>query len=225
MDFDQKSARTTNDPDPQPVRDGAAPVPAPMTHRGVVYLIVMWVFVNPFYRLFYRVRVEGRENLPEGGALLAANHESFLDIPLVSNAAGPRHVAFVARDTLANSRILDFIMLHCGAVLLRRGTSDRKALRQMADHLRAGDYVGVFPEGTRSRDGQLGTFKGGVLLAAKTTGVPVVPIGIAGSFEIWPRHRKLPGRGRLIARIGKPIDVSQPNALEHLRAAIEKLAQ
>lgn len=198
---------------------------APMTHRGWVYLIIMWVFINPLYRLFYRVRIEGRSNLPEGGALLASNHESFLDIPLVSNAAGPRHVAFVARDTLARSRILEFIMVHCGAVLLRRGTSDRRALRQMVGHLRAGDYVGVFPEGTRSPDGKLGDFKGGVLLAAKTARVPVIPIGIDGSFEAWPRQRKLPGLGRLVARIGTPIDATQPGALEHLRSAVEKLSQ
>ena len=202
-----------------------AATPAPIVHRGWVYKAIMWFLVNPFYRLVYRVRIEGREHIPPGGALLAANHESFLDIPLVSRAAAPRHVAFVARDTLANASWLGFVMHHCGAILVKRGASDRRALREMVAHLEAGDLVGVFPEGTRSRDGSLGPFKGGVLLAAKTARVPVVPVGIVGSYEAWPRDRKLPGRGRLIAHFGEPIAADEPGALERLRDAVESLSR
>lgn len=196
-----------------------------MVHRSLVYRMIIWLLVKPIYHLVYRVRVEGREHLPEDGALLAANHESFLDIPLVAHGAGKRHVAFVARDTLAQSRLLGFIMRQCGAVLVKRGSSDRRALREMVDHLRLGDFVGVFPEGTRTRDGRLGPFKGGVLLAAKTARVPVVPVGIVGSFEAWPRDRKLPGFGRLAVRIGAPIDPRDPDALEKLRGAVETLSR
>jgi 1-acyl-sn-glycerol-3-phosphate acyltransferase len=220
---------TTLDSDPKPAPRAAsasssAELPPPIVRRGWVYKLIMWLLVHPIYRVVYRVRIEGREHLPEGGALLAANHESFLDIPLVSRAAAPRHVAFVARDSLAKTRWLAFVMERCGAILLKRGASDRRALREMVAHLVDGDLVAVFPEGTRTRDGSLGPFKGGVLLAAKSAGVPVVPVGIVGSFEAWPRDRKLPGRGRLVARFGPSIPADAPDALARLRDAVGRLS-
>lgn len=214
---------TTSDTQDPPA---PAAVDSPLrVERGWVYKAIMWFLVAPIYRIAHRVRIEGREHLPPQGALLAANHESFLDIPLVAHAAGPRHVSFVARDTLAKTGWLRFVMEQCGAILVKRSSSDRRALRDMVAHLSAGDLVGVFPEGTRSADGELGPFKGGVLLAAKVAGVPIVPVGIHGSFEAWPRHRKFPRPRKLIARIGAPIAADGENTLERLRDAVAELSR
>lgn len=177
-----------------------------------------------FCKLYCRLRVEGRSNLPRtGGAVLAANHQSFLDIPLIGGCAVPRHVAFVARDSLADWRWLAFVMRQSGAVLVRRGTSDRRALRQMADHLVAGDLVAIYPEGTRTRDGSLQEFKGGALLAARLAKVPIVPVGIRGAFEAWPRGVLVPRPRKIGVRFGAPIDSALPDAQERLVASIQTL--
>lgn len=173
--------------------------------------------------LLFRARYEGREHMPaSGGALLCANHQSFLDIPLVSHVTR-RHVSFVARASLADSRPLAWLMRQCGAVLVRRGKADRAALREMLAHLERGDLVAIFPEGTRTHDGSLGEFRAGALLAARQAGVPIVPVGIRGAFEAWPRQRSLPRPRRIAVRLGAPVAADDPRALELVRARIQAL--
>jgi 1-acyl-sn-glycerol-3-phosphate acyltransferase len=175
------------------------------------------------WRLLFRPRLEGRERLPAtGGALLCANHQSFLDIPLVAHLT-PRHVAFVARANLAHSGLLAWVMRESGAVLIHPGRPDRAALRAMVAHLEAGDLVAIFPEGSRTWDGSLGELRAGALVAARLAKVPVVPIGIRGAFEAWPRQRRLPRPRRVAARVGAPIDADAPDALEQLRASLAEL--
>lgn len=170
--------------------------------------------------LMHRMRVEGRENVPDGPVVLLSNHQSFLDIPLVANALRHRHVCFVARETLARSRFLGWIMHHSGAVLIKRGGADRAALNEMVGHLRAGDCVAIFPEGTRSRDGSLGEFRGGALLAARRAGVPIVPTAIRGAVEAMPRSAVLPRPRRIGIRFGKPLDPRDEGTLERARSQI-----
>ena len=106
-----------------------------------------------YCRLYHRARIEGLEHLPrDGRVLLAANHTTWLDILLLGGFV-PRHVAFVARDTLAQWGWLRWTMEQCRAILIKRGAGDRGAVREMVAHLEAEDCVAIFPEGTRSRDG------------------------------------------------------------------------
>lgn len=199
--------------------------PAPVilrTHKTPVYRLCSFG-ARAYCKLYHRLRVEGLDNIPKsGGAVLASNHQSFIDI-LIFGGIVPRHVAFVARDTLADWRWLAYVMDQCGAVLVRRGTSDRKALRAMADHLDRGDVVAIYPEGTRTRDGRIGEFKGGALLAARMAGVPIVPAGIRGAYRAWPRGQTVPRPGKIAVRFGPPIDSSLPDAQERLVAAIDAM--
>jgi 1-acyl-sn-glycerol-3-phosphate acyltransferase len=173
-----------------------------------------------YCRLWHRLRVEGLENLPrEGGAVLACNHQSFIDI-LILGGYVPRHTAFVARDTLAHWRWLAYVMRECGTVLVKRGTSDRRALRGMADHLVLGDCVAIFPEGTRSMDGRLGEMKGGALLAARMAKVPIVPLGIRGAWEAWPKGRAIPFPKKIALRFGPAIDSAREDAHEAMVESI-----
>lgn len=175
------------------------------------------------WALLFRARHEGTQNIPaEGPALLCCNHQSFLDIPLVSHLTR-RHVAFVARDSLADSKALGWLMRMCGAVLIARGKPDRAALREMLAHLEAGDLVAVFPEGTRTRDGSLGELRAGALLAARQAGCPIVPVGIRGAFEAWPRSSALPRPRPIAARVGQPVDPRAEDALERVRDSIQAM--
>ena len=167
--------------------------------------------------------VRGREHLPQTGGILAvANHQSFLDIPVLANAI-PRHVAFVARDSLADSRCLAFIMRECGAILLRRGQADRGAIRAILTNLEAGDCVAVFPEGTRSVDGRLGEFRGGALLAARKARVPILPVAIEGAGRALPRGARFPRPGRIRVTIAEPIPSNSEQPLEAARSEIARI--
>ena len=175
------------------------------------------------YRCLLRPRFSGLEHVPrEGGALLASNHQSYLDIPLVAMSTR-RHVCFVARDSLADARWLAWLMRRCGTVLIRRGKPDRAALREMVAHLEAGDLVSVFPEGTRSRDGSVGEFRGGAMLAARMARCPIVPAGIRGTIDAWPKGGR-PRPAPVSLAYGAPVDGASPEAAERVRARVVELA-
>ena len=177
-----------------------------------------------YCKIWHRLEVRGLENIPaEGGVVLVTNHQSHVDI-LIHGGTVPRHVSFVARDTLANQAWLAYVMRQCGAVLIQRGASDRKALRAMADHLEQGDVVAVFPEGTRTEDGNLREWKGVALLTARLAKVPLVPCGISGAFQAFPRGVAFPRPMKIRVSYGAPIDSALPDAQERMVAAVAALA-
>ncbi len=205
-----------------PAATGEREGPPLIVEAGAIYRISRR-FLGAYLGLYHRLRVEGVEHLPaQGGVLLVSNHQSYLDIPAIAVAA-PRHVAFVARATLARSRILAFLLRASGSVLVRPNTPDRAALEAMIAHLRAGDCVSVFPEGTRTSDGRLGRFRGGALLAARRAGALLVPLGIQGAFDAWPRDARLPAPRAITLRFGPAIPADGRDALERARAAVAEL--
>lgn len=194
---------------------------APRITRSWVYLLVIGVTHTATFLWPFPTRVGGRQHLPKGqGGLIVANHASWLDIPLVAKGAKGRHVCFVARQTLSNSRILAFVMESCGAVLIDPNSGDRKALKLVVEHLKAGDLVTMFAEGTRSRDGRLGAFKRGALMAARQARVQVIPCVLLGTHRAWGRTMGSPRPARLGLRFGPPVDPRESDALEQVRSWI-----
>lgn len=194
-----------------------------LTHKTLVYSATR-LTMAAMLRTYNRARVSGAEHLPsEGPVVLAANHQSLLDIPLIAMATR-RHVSFVARKTLARSAPLAFLMRQCGAVLVERGTADRRAVGEMIAHLEAGDALAVFPEGTRALDNQVGPFLAGALLAARRAGAPIVPVGIRGTFEVWPRGARLPRPRPVRIAFGPAMGPKEPGALERLRESVGELS-
>ncbi len=213
--------RSKAQPPATPAKSGSdsAPPEPPLTHATFVYRLTR-ALMNLWYLPYFRRRVRGVEHLPRGGGvLIAANHQSFLDIPLIAIGA-PRHVSFVARKSLAHSRWLAYVMRECGAVLVEPGKSNRAALREMSAHLEAGDCVAIFPEGTRTPDGELKDFKAGALIAARSAKVPIVPCVIRGTFEAWGKGKLFPRPRRIELEFCAPIDSESADALERTRAAI-----
>jgi 1-acyl-sn-glycerol-3-phosphate acyltransferase len=135
-------------------------------------------------RLLTRARAVGVENVPaSGGVVYAINHLSWIDIPLVG-LVSPRTVWFVAKAEAANYPVLGgFLRLH-GAIAIRRGESDRDAVRKMREEARNGHVLGLFVEGTRQRNGRPGTAQPGAAMVALQESVPVVPVAIYGT-QFW----------------------------------------
>lgn len=165
------------------------------------------------YRALLDFEARGMENVPKRGpALLAANHASFLDPPALGIALA-RQVYFVARGTLADSKKLDIFMWLSDVIRIRRGEADSAAIRKVMQRLGEGGLVGLFPEGTRSLDGKLGEFEEGTILIARRAKVPIIPVGIAGTFEALPKGRGL-RRHPIRVVYGKPFDASAGSRAE-----------
>lgn len=134
---------------------------------------------------FYRFDIIGKEHFPkEGGVLLCSNHIDALDPPVVGITA-PRPVNFMAKEELFKLPILKGILPKVHAFPVKRGLSDRQALRTAVNLLKDGQVVGLFPEGTRNRTGQLGKgFSGAGFFALRGNAV-VVPCAIIGPYKIF----------------------------------------
>ncbi|QDU84943.1 1-acyl-sn-glycerol-3-phosphate acyltransferase [Planctomycetes bacterium Pla163] len=180
---------------------------------------IIWLLLWPLERM----TVVGLEKIPaEGGALVVANHQSMLDIPVIGTRV-KRSITFVARDTLRKNPILRFVLHTCGGITVKRGSADRAALAAIIAALEAGECVAIFPEGTRSKDGEVKAFQRGALVVAKRAGVPIIPVGLAGTGAAWPAGQALPGPGRIGMVVGDAIAPDTPDAAEVARAAVAEL--
>jgi 1-acyl-sn-glycerol-3-phosphate acyltransferase len=135
-----------------------------------------------------RARAYGRERLPKtGGLVYAVNHMHWLDIPLVG-VLSPRNIDFVAKvEAVRVPGIGRFLEWH-GTIAVRRGESDRVAVRKMLESARSGRVVGLFVEGTRLKTGRPGTAQPGAAMVAIQAGVPVIPMAIYGTQFWQPTH-------------------------------------
>jgi 1-acyl-sn-glycerol-3-phosphate acyltransferase len=181
--------------------------------------------LNPYYwvgyhltkllaRIFFRLRVVHRERMiNEGPVILASNHQSFLDPPLVGSVSR-RGVYFLARKSLLDGWFSGWILPKLNVIPVDSETGrDRTALKAMIRILRAGQGTVVFPEGQRTPDGELQPAQPGLGLVVAKTLAPVVPMRIFGAFAAWPIHRKWPRPGRVTIVVGEPIHFT-PQDLE-----------
>jgi 1-acyl-sn-glycerol-3-phosphate acyltransferase len=156
-------------------------------------------------------RVEGLENIPRtGGFLVVANHCSNFDPPFLGWAVGHqtgRIVHFMAKEEMRRWPVVGFLARNAGVFFVRRGEGDRAAQQLALSLLESGRLVGIFPEGTRSRDGVLGEARAGAALLAMRTGVPVLPVGISGTHRIFPGRSRWPHRTRVTIRVGIPFQL------------------
>ena len=146
--------------------------------------------VHPLLLLFARLRVYGRDRVPpRGGVVLALNHFSWLD-PVAFGSASPRTVYYMAKIEAHRVPALGQVMRTFGAFSVRRGESDREAVRTMRRVVRDGEALGLFAEGTRQRSGVPGALQPGASMVAVQEAVPVVPAAIHGSQTWSPWNRE-----------------------------------
>lgn len=173
--------------------------------------------MNPFYRAFYRIftfllrslygfKVINRERVRlDGGCLIASNHTSYFDPPIVGITM-EEAIYYAARKTLFDHKISNFLFTRWGGIPLDQEKSDLKALKTMIKLVKDGKKVIIYPEGERSRSGELLPGAAGVGMLVAKTKAPVLPMRIFGAWEIYPIFAKIPQlRGQLTVVVGEPI--------------------
>ncbi|HEY6097140.1 MAG TPA: lysophospholipid acyltransferase family protein, partial [Candidatus Deferrimicrobium sp.] len=168
---------------------------------------VMGWWGRAFVRLGgWTFRVEGMENLPPGGAVLVANHQSIVDIPMLLSAF-PRPVRFLAKRELGEIPLFGKAMAAAGNLFIDRD-DPRDAVRMLRDvgaRLRGGQLVVVFPEGTRSMGGSIGEFRPGAFYIAQKSGAPIVPVYIDGGYRAIPKGSIRVRPAELLVRVLSPL--------------------
>jgi 1-acyl-sn-glycerol-3-phosphate acyltransferase len=153
----------------------------------------------------FRTRVIGRSNMPAtGGVVLAGNHISYAD-PILLWCCSPRPVHFMAKSELWESTLFGTGLDYFWAFPVNRGEPDRVALTRAGEYLKAGEPVGIFPEGTRNLDGRAEA-QGGAAFIALRSRVPIVPVGIAGTERIMPAGSRLIRLPKVAISFGEAID-------------------
>jgi 1-acyl-sn-glycerol-3-phosphate acyltransferase len=168
--------------------------------------------------LGFSFRHAGQRNMPATGpALLVANHQSYLDPPLVGLAAH-RPLVYLARKTLFRNPYFASIIRLMNAVPIDQDGVGKEGIRTILDQLQLGKAVLVFPEGTRTPNGTMQPLKAGIQLLIKRAQAPIVPVGIAGAYDAWPIWRKYPlpapiflpcMAGCIAVSLGKPVDAAR----------------
>ncbi len=197
---DQRRTETTDEKLPHP------------TNRNCVWLFIQ-VVLRAFFALWLKYRARGAENVPrDGGGLVIANHQSFLD-PLLVAAPFERPISYVARDTLFPVPIIGWILRKTYVMPINRSAASTASIHRSVQRVEHGFLVGIFPEGTRTRDGSVGEFKPGFVSLIRRSRAAVYPVGIAGAFEAYPKGVLFPRRQQVCVVYGEPLD---PDRLQEL---------
>lgn len=175
-------------------------------------------------KLLFRLEVRGQEFLPPRGAfILGSNHVSYLDAIIVG-IASPRILHFMARDSLFRIPVLGWVIRRLNAFPLRRDEQDPASIRLALQHLRQGRALVVFPEGGRSRTGQLGQAHPGIGLLAAHAKVPVVPAYLSGTDRALPRRARFIRFHKISVHFGKPLFFTESVSKEQRRSSYQAFA-
>ncbi|MDR3709807.1 MAG: lysophospholipid acyltransferase family protein [Capsulimonadaceae bacterium] len=159
-----------------------------------------------FFALFGGISAYGKENVPEtGGAIIAANHASFSDPPVLATIL-KRPLRFFTKAELFDVPVFGAGCRLLGAFPVNRGSADRTAIRNALGVLENGELLVIFPEGNRGDGVSFGQPEKGIGLIALKAGVPIVPAYIDGTAKQLPKGRSIPRRAHLTVRFGQPID-------------------
>lgn len=173
---------------------------------------LLWCVLQSILRiivtLMFDLKVWGKSNVPtSGGVLLATNHQSFID-PVLVGVMLYRPVSYLARSTLFDNKYFGWLIRSLHAFPVRRGEGDVGAMKETIRRLQEGHALNIFPEGSRSADGEIAKIKSGIALVIRRAGVPVVPVAIDGSFGAWPKGGKFPRPHPIRMMYGKPMDLA-----------------
>ncbi|MCZ2206047.1 lysophospholipid acyltransferase family protein [Cylindrospermopsis raciborskii] len=189
-----------------------------------LYHAFKWSVVSPMLHAYFGGKIYGVENVPQtGGLVIVSNHASYFDPPIVSNCVC-RPVAYMAKEELFKIPVLAQAIKLYGAYPVSRGTADRGAIKYALEYLENGWAVGVFLEGTRTRDGRVHDPKRGAALLAAKAKVPLLPVSLWGSEKIVQPGTPIPRKVPLTIRIGTLIATPSSTSKEELEAVTHQCA-
>jgi len=165
-----------------------------------------WCFFRTLYKTYFRARMYNAERVPSSGpVIIASNHVSFLDPPLVGSCLH-RGISYLARDTLFRYPGIGWLLRKWESVPVDREGGGAAGLRAILDRLLAGGGIILFPEGTRTRDGKLQPARSGIGLVVIKSTAPVVPVRVFGTYEAFGRHVRFPRPLQVTVKFGAPLD-------------------
>lgn len=178
--------------------------------RGPVWITLQFV-INAFFRVWLGYRAAGFKPIEgEDGALILANHQSFLD-PLVVGLPFRRPISFLARDSLFRAPVVGWILKNTHVMPINQQAASTASLRDTIKRLQDGWLVGIFPEGTRSPTGAIGQMKPGFAAIIRRAKHPVYPVGISGAYDALPLGGWFLKPARVRVVFGEPLTVEQLN--------------
>lgn len=194
----------------------------PFIYRAINFCA--WVF----FKIFYRLRVYGQEHFFEGAAIIAANHISFLDPPILG-ISWPEEVHFLAKQSLFRIPLLGWVITKTNTHPLKGDGGDLGVFKVICQLLNEGKKVILFPEGKRSFDNVLAPIKPGISLLISKTHASIIPTYIFGTFEAWPRSHRFPKLWKKVGCVfGSPLfwkDFEHLNKKEAQTAFANKLTK
>jgi len=177
-----------------------------------------WI-VYPFIHLFIRVKCVGKENIPKNeGYMLCANHTSIADMFVIA-VPFKNQICYMAKEEIFKLALLKWFFEALGCFAVKRGKGDTGAIDMACSVINEGKVLGIFPEGTRSKTGELGKVRSGAALIAMKTKATIVPVSIRYSTKTFKLFCKA------TIRIGKPIPYIEPTEDETQRAQIRRVSE
>ena len=163
--------------------------------RSWVYQLVV-VALGVICKLLFFIRVEGKENIPEGGYIIVGNHRAWIDPLCLALCARDREIRFMGKKELWGNKLFAWIAKEVRGVPVDRGNADMASIRMSMTVLKAGHVLGIFPEGTRTKGDGMMPLQGGVSLLALRSKCDVVPVYIDGEYKLFRP---------VVVRVGKPV--------------------
>lgn len=177
-------------------------------------------------KIWNRYQAIGAGYVPtQGGVIIASNHASYLDPPIAGCALTSRYVRFLARNSLFRNRLGDWWARNVGVVFIDRTKGDRAAFKAALTVLKSGGVLCLFPEGTRTLDGELQPPKAGIGFLIIKSAVPVVPVYIKGSFAAFPKGAGWIRPEKIVVRYGRPVSPEEFRRLGSDKEAYHKAAE
>ena len=184
--------------------------------QKLIYQLVSKLFVFPIYKFLFKGHLIGRENIPRKGSfILASNHGSLLDPPLLGHALD-RHISFMAKAELFKIPLLGFVIKACGAYPVKRGIADKNTIKTACKKLSNDSCIGIFIDGTRQKNGRVNKPKQGAALLAFKNQKLLLPVAIVNSHRLIKLKFCIPFFSKIVIKVGKPVQPPQNSSRNEL---------